>query len=172
MERGWTQRNIDKRLFIKHVLVHTHWQMSLNLTCCNTSSYRWFTFEIMSITPAPSHPKNKKRGEMFGSYLQEIAFDEITLLGQSLKVMAGPLHSLSCPLTLGRTPPGTRKVDCGGPTELGGLAAWPSLWDMFNYHCGMLVCTLVLLCPLRDHRPVLNAEQSPPCPEELISGRW
>jgi len=51
------------------------------------------TVEIMSITPASSHPKNKKKGEMFGSYLQEIAFDEITLLGHSLKVMAGPLHS-------------------------------------------------------------------------------
>lgn len=46
---------------------------------------------------------------MFESYLQEIAFDEITLLGQSLKVMAGPLHSLpspptrGLPLILGRT---------------------------------------------------------------------
>lgn len=63
---------------------------------------------------------------MFRSYLQEIAFDEITLLGQSLKVMAGPLHSLlspptpGLPLILSRTRRGTRKVDRGGPTELGG----------------------------------------------------
>lgn len=66
---------------------------------------------------------------MFWSYLQEIAFDEITLLGQSMKVTARPLHSLQgpptrgLPLILGRTVPGTRKVDCGGPTDLGGLAA-------------------------------------------------
>lgn len=41
--------------------------------------------------------------------------------------MAGPLHSLSSPptrglpLILSRTRQGTRKVDHGGPTELGGL---------------------------------------------------
>ncbi|KAL1247462.1 hypothetical protein QQF64_022838 [Cirrhinus molitorella] len=111
---------------------------------------------------------------MFGSYLQEIAFDEITLLGQSLKVMAGPLNSLECPptrglpLILSRTRQGTRKVDREGPMELGGLAAWPSLWDVCNHHCGMLVCTLVLLCPFRDHGSVLNAGQLPPCLEELI----
>lgn len=105
---------------------------------------------------------------MFGSYLQEIAFDEITLLGQSLKVMAGPLHSLpspptrGLPLILGRTRQGTRKVDRGGPMELGGLAVWPSLWDVFNHQCGMSVCTLVLLCPFRDRVSVLNAGQLPP----------
>lgn len=66
---------------------------------------------------------------MFWSYLQEIAFDEITLLGQSMKVMARPLHSLlapptrGLPLIHGRALPGTRKVDGGGPTVMGGLVA-------------------------------------------------
>lgn len=40
--------------------------------------------------PPVLHFITRKQEEWFGSYLQEIAFEEIALLGQSIKVMAGP----------------------------------------------------------------------------------
>ncbi|KAL7885450.1 hypothetical protein AOLI_G00057450 [Acnodon oligacanthus] len=40
-------------------------------------------------------PRERKEKEWFQPYLQEIAFDEIALLGLSMKAMAGPLCSLA-----------------------------------------------------------------------------
>lgn len=109
---------------------------------------------------------------MFGSYLQEIAFDEITLLGQSLKGMAGLLQLITespdAQPALDPRPDPTRNAE--GRAWRADGAGWPSLRDVFNHQCGMSECTLVLLCPFRDHGFVLNVRQSPPCRRSSSQG--
>lgn len=89
----------------------------------------------------------RKQEEWFGSYLQEIAFEEIALLGQSIKAMAGPQcllgRSPDTQLALDRKPASgqeRRKVSHSGPAALGGLPDCNSLRDLHLHHTGMSVC--------------------------------
>ncbi|GAA6090839.1 uncharacterized [Tachysurus ichikawai] len=105
--------------------------------------------EAHSPRPPLLHFITRKQEEWFGSYLQEIAFEEIALLGQSIKAMVEP-HCLlgqspDSQLALDPTPASRqerRKVSHGGPAALGGLAAYDSLRDLHLHHTGMSVCTV------------------------------
>lgn len=105
---------------------------------------------------------------MFGSYLQEIPFDEITLESDDW-APALITESLDARPALDPRLDSTKNAE-GRPWRAYGTG-WPSLWEVFGHLCGMSVCTLVLLCPFRDHGFFLNTGLSPPCPEELILGR-